>query len=154
MNDQNTTDQPDADDFKVLYVGTCPSLSGQSEITYEVGTIAGDESGGLHLRLTKNTGKGMFCKDPVPVSDIDAILATGKELTAKAFLSMWPGRSTNNAGFALAVVRNLGVVKRLSEEHRHHSGVPGATAQQAIAARISEGKSTARSKKRTADGGE
>ena len=154
MNDQTTTDQHDADDFKVLYVGTCPSLSGQSELTYEVGTIAGDESGGLHLRLTKNTGKGMFCKDPVPVSGIDAILASGKELTGKAFREVWPFKSVNNATFLLAVVRDLGVVRRLSEDHRHHSAVPGATAQQAIAARISESKSTAKSKKRTGDGGE
>ncbi len=147
MTDETNANESETEELNVLYVGTCPSLSGASELTYEVGTYASDATGALHLRLTKNTGGGMFCRDPIPVSGIDEILAAGKELAAKSFHQMWPGKSTNNGGFLLAVVRDLGVAQRASEESRAHTAVAGTTAQSAIAARIAGGTPAVKPKK-------
>lgn len=43
--------------LKVLRTAQCPSLSGRSTLSYEVGI---DPSGGIHVRVTNNSGKGLF----------------------------------------------------------------------------------------------
>ena len=42
------------DSIRILKTGTCPSLSGKSKLTYELGC---DDRAGLQLRIAKNTGK-------------------------------------------------------------------------------------------------
>ena len=44
------------DDIRVLKTGTCPSLSGRTKLTYEVG---GDPGSHISLRITKTAGTGL-----------------------------------------------------------------------------------------------
>ena len=56
----------------VLKTGSCPSLTGASTLTYEIGTAAG----GIVFRITGNSGGGLFGKEWVPWSALQPVLAT------------------------------------------------------------------------------
>jgi len=60
------------EDLRVLKQATCPSLSGASTLTYEIGT---DAEGGLFFRITGNSGGGLFGKEWVAWSAIEPALA-------------------------------------------------------------------------------
>jgi hypothetical protein len=137
--------------FEVLFEAECPSLSGRSQLTFQAARLK-DAHGALHIRLAKNTGKGVFCKDWVAVTDVDALLASSQDLSARTFLPLWPGKSINNGGFLLAVLKDLGLVRLASDESRRHVSVPGATLTQALQARIGADKD--KKKSRTPQGGE
>lgn len=66
-----------------FHTGKCASISGQSTLTYEIGKHRAE--GSLHLRITRNTGGGMWCKDWASFEAIEAIVlgagAQGKELS-------------------------------------------------------------------------
>lgn len=104
----------------------CPSLTGRSTLTYQVGRLK--DGAGMQFRIARNTGKGMFCKDWAPVSVIDALLAKASEVSARTFNEVHPGKSINTGGFILAVLKDLGVVKPKGES-RQHERVPGASLQ-------------------------
>jgi len=54
----------------VLKTGSCPSLTGASTLTYEIGTGAE----GLVFRITGNSGGGLFGKEWVPWSALQPVL--------------------------------------------------------------------------------
>lgn len=122
----------------VDYEGECDSLTGRSVITFQAGRHP--LSNVPMLRIARNSGRGMFCKDWVPVEKIDSILATADPVTARAFDAIHPGRSVNGSGFFLAILKDLGVVKAKEDNSRHHERVAGTTVLQALAARIAEAK--------------
>ena len=62
-------------EMKDLKTSECPSLSGSSILTYQIGC---NEKNELHLSLTGNTGKGIFNKDWISLKEIDSLLATEK----------------------------------------------------------------------------
>jgi hypothetical protein len=137
--------------FEVLFEAECPSLSGRSQLTFQVARLK-DGDGALHIRLWKNTGKGVFCKDWVAVTEVDALVASSQDLSARTFLPLWPGKSINNGGFLLAVLKDLGLVQLASDESRRHVSVLGATLLATLQARI--GADKAKKKGRTQQGGE
>jgi hypothetical protein len=137
--------------FEVLFEAECSSLSGRSQLTFQAARLK-DADGALHIRLWKNTGKGVFCKDWVAVTEVDALVASSQDLSARTFLPLWPGKSINNGGFLLAVLKDLGLVQIQSEESRRHVPVSGATLLQTLEARI--GTEKGKKKGRTQQGGE
>ena len=50
----------EVDPIEAIYEGECPSLSGRSTLSYTIGRHTEDET--LHLRISDNSGKGMWCK--------------------------------------------------------------------------------------------
>lgn len=74
-------------EIRTLKTGSCLSLSGRSTITYEIG-CKGDKA--IHLRLTENTGSGMFSKAWIPVAQIDLLLsADDKPITSSTIRSLY-----------------------------------------------------------------
>lgn len=127
--------------FEIEYESECPSLSGRSVLTFQAGSLRGvPNAEALHVRISANSGRGMFCKDWVPVASVDAILAVNKDVSSKSCQELWNGRSINNGGFLLAVLKELGLAQRESEESRAHSVIAGATLHQALQARIAAPK--------------
>ena len=108
-----------------FYTGTCASISGQSTLTYEIGKHRAE--GSLHLRITRNTGGGMWCKDWASFEAIEAIVLGAQELKAKSFHCLHPGKSINTGGFVLAVLRDLGLIRPSEANTRLHEHVPKTT---------------------------
>ena len=111
-----------------IYTGECPSLSGQSTLTYAIGRHPEDQS--LHLRIVANSGGGMFCDEWASGSAIDALVQSSTVLISRSMCELHAGRSINTGGFVLSVLKHLGLVRVNAENSRHHEMVPGITFEQ------------------------
>jgi hypothetical protein len=114
--------------IQAIHTGECPSLSGQSTLTYAIGRHPEDQS--LHLRIVANSGGGMFCDEWTSGSAIDALVHSSTVLISRSMCELHAGRSINTGGFVLSVVKHLGLVRVNAENSRHHELVPGTTFEQ------------------------
>ena len=114
--------------IQAIHTGECPSLSGQSTLTYAIGRHSEDHS--LHLRIVANSGGGMFCDEWASGSAIDALVQSSTVLISRSMCELHAGRSINTGGFVLSVLKHLGLVRVNAENSRHHEMVPGTTFEQ------------------------
>lgn len=112
---QPMEEQPIPEQPVVTKTGTCPSLSNASTLTYEIGTI----DKGTFLRLSGNTAAGLFCKEWIPLSKITDLLATGS-ITSTSLKVLYQGKSSNSAGFLLAVLKAEGIVRPVEGKTHHY----------------------------------
>jgi hypothetical protein len=112
--------QPEEPSIRVLKAAACPSLSGKSRLTYEIGCSADNA---LQLRLTKNSGSGMFSKAWLPMEQLHALLQKngGKPISFATLLPLFKGGSINTAGFVLAVLKHEGLVQAGGEKIRTYT---------------------------------
>lgn len=108
---------PKDPEIRIVKVGTCPSLSGGSTLTYH---IACNRDGQIHFRIWGNSGGGLFGKEWVPWSGIEAALETSPVTAGMLKRSgAFRGKSANTPGFVLAVLKAEGLVEALEEQgHR------------------------------------
>lgn len=92
---------------RIFKVGSCPSLSGLSTLSYELGC---DERSNILIRLSGNSGGGYFNKDWVPYALIDLHLLGDPPLTHSVLRPCFQGKSINSPGFMLAVMKGLGLI--------------------------------------------
>ena len=100
----------------IVKVGTCPSLSGRSTLTYHLGSNA---EGGLHCRVVQNSGAGQFNADWISVEDIRKRLEqhpAEKPLTSAVIGPVFRGRSSNSPAFLFAVLKAEGLVLAKAEK--------------------------------------
>lgn len=114
--------------IQAIHTGECPSLSGQSTLTYAIGRHPEDQS--LHLRIVANSGGGMFCDEWASGLAIDALVQSCTVLISRSMCELHAGRSINTGGFVLSVLKHLGLVRVNAENSRHHEMVPGTTFEQ------------------------
>lgn len=103
------TNQPEY--VTILKTGSCPSLSGKSTLTYNIGANAASE---IQFQLVTNDGGGYFNDDWIPYVGIQAVLngrSKGLGITSSTLRSIYPSKSTNSPGFLLAVLKSLGLVQ-------------------------------------------
>ncbi|MEQ9445808.1 MAG: hypothetical protein RJS98_09605 [Rhodospirillaceae bacterium] len=95
---------------RVLKRGKCQNLSGKPTLSYEAGV---DHTGNtIWIRITANSGGGMFNGDWVSTDDIVKVFSNSKQpITSHALVSLFKGKSANNAGFLMAVLKHLSIVK-------------------------------------------
>ena len=75
------------EEIRVLKTGACSSLSERSILTYEIG---GKEDMSIYIRLTENTGSGMFSKAWVPLAEIVMLLsADEKPITSRTIRPLY-----------------------------------------------------------------
>ena len=74
--------------MQILKEATCPNLSGNGTITYEIG-IEKDQS--LWVRLIKSSGGGFHWTKPVPMAAIKGQLQKAKQPFTQLCAS-WPVR--------------------------------------------------------------
>lgn len=110
-------DSPASPELHVVKKGSTPTISGRSTLHYEVGV---DQNGYLHLQLTSNSGSGMFSKRWIPMADIRKALGTGGPITALRLAPLTRGRSANDAGFILAVLKAEGLIRTAPDKQRVH----------------------------------
>lgn len=115
-------------ELRIVKTGECPSLSGQSTLTYRIG-LEGDKE--LCISLTGNTGKGIFNKDWVALKKAHSLLSSQDKITSGSLLDLFEGKSSNSAGFILAVLLKEGLLK-VSEGNQRHYELVGQTEQKKI----------------------
>jgi len=111
METQTSSEQPE-----ITKTATCPSLSGASNLTYEVGSTEQD----TFFRITANTAAGLFCKEWIPLSRITDLLANGS-ITSTTLKAVYQGKSSNSNGFLLAVLKAEGIVRLLEGKSHHYT---------------------------------
>lgn len=112
------TTETTEDNVRVLKTATCPSLSGKSKLTYDIGCKADSQ---IMVRVHGNSGEGFFNKDWVGLAGLSQLLAklpVGKAITSATFKPVLRGKSTNTAGFLLAVLKHEGLVRALKDKSR------------------------------------
>ena len=105
---------------QVLKQGTCPTTSGKSQLTYQVGI---SESGDVHLKVSGNDGGGFWSAEWVAFTDIQAALKAWPEdqgVTSMTFRRLFRGKSANTPGFLIAVLRAEGVIQPMGDKKRVH----------------------------------
>jgi hypothetical protein len=103
--------------IRVLKKADCPTLSGKSTLTYQIGCTNAAE---IMLRITGNTNPGYFNSEWVPYADVQALLAKqdqGKGITSFTLVPLYRGKSTNSPSFLFAVLKQEGLVQ-LSESKK------------------------------------
>ena len=88
------------EEIRIIKSESCPSLSGKSNITYELG-IQGEQQ---FIRLAGNSSGGIFCKDWIPVDQIRQLLSGVSEITSKSLQPLYLNKSANSPGFLLACI--------------------------------------------------
>lgn len=97
---------------RILKIAECPSVSGQSTLTYHVGC---DHGGEILLRVYGNTGGGQFNPDWVPLTALRASLAeypVDKPMTTAVLRPLFKHRSVNTPAFLFAVLIAEGLVHK------------------------------------------
>src|SRR5215212_4000167 len=112
------------DSIRVLKTGTCPSLSGKTKLTYDVG---GGPDFQISLRITKTAGTGSFSKDWVALDRVHDLLARepAKPITSHTLDPLFKGTSANTPGFVLAVMKHEGLVRPLPDNPRCYERLEG-----------------------------
>ena len=115
-NPETTPDSPP--EIRILKTASCPSLSGKSNLTFNIGCNAAGE---VHFKVAGNDGGGYFNDDWVAQSSIQAVLdrlPTGSPITSATFRSIYPSKSTNSPGFLAAVLRDIGLLQPSKDKPR------------------------------------
>lgn len=112
----------------VLKASSCPSLSGKSTLSYQVGYDVNGANASttepvIQLRVYANTGGGFFNKDWIPLSIIQQLLdksPSSKPITSNALFPLFKGRSINTPAFLLAVLKHEGFLRPLKDKQRSY----------------------------------
>jgi hypothetical protein len=111
----------------ILKEATCPTSSGKSTLTYQVGV---DESGEIHLKVSGNDGGGFFSTEWIAFTDIQTALTEwpdDKGVTSMTFRKTFRGKSANTPGFLIAVLCAEGILEPMPDKKRVHQACDPAT---------------------------
>ena len=106
--------------IRVLKTAKCPSLSGESELTYQVGCDPGSE---IHFRIVGNSAAGAFNQDWVSLDAIRKAFAKApgpQEITSSHLHRLYAHRSVNTPAFLLAALKREGLVRPSTKKRRCH----------------------------------
>jgi hypothetical protein len=96
--------------MRVLKKDTCPSSSGKSELSYQIGC---NEEGELYFMVYKNSGNGFHSSDWKSLKSIMALLEeTPYPITGATLLPLYNRLSINTSYFLLVCLLNEGIVER------------------------------------------
>jgi hypothetical protein len=130
-------------EMRILKTGECDSLSGKSTLTYRIGCKDDNE---VSIALTGNSGAGIFNSDWIVLEEIHSLLANQEKVTSGSLHELFDGRSSNSAGFFVAVLLKEGVLK-VSPGNRHYDFVGQAEFGKVVQALIDSGSPSTTKKK-------
>ena len=110
----------DNPDIKVLKTATCPTLSGKSKLTYQIG-ISPESI--VHLRISKNDGGGFFSDEWLSIDSIVDTLKKrpeGSPVMSHFLTPLLKGKSVNTSAFILAALSHLKLIRPLPGKKRQH----------------------------------
>ena len=129
--------------MRIIKTGECPSLSGKSKLTYKTGLMDDSE---ICISIVGNTGKGIFNRDWIALEEIHSLLANQEQVTSGSLHELFDGRSSNSAGFILAVLLKEGLLK-VSPGNKHYNLVGQAEYKKVVQALIDSGSPSTTKKK-------
>ena len=115
-NPEATPESPP--EIRVLKIATCPSLSGKSQLTFNIGC---NTVGEIQFQVTGNDGGGYFNDDWVAQSSIQAVLdrlPKGAPITSATLRPIYALKSTNSPGFLAAVLKDIGLLQPSKDKPR------------------------------------
>ncbi len=124
---QAKQDTQPAPAMRILKIGTCPSLSESSTLTF---AVACDDESAIYFRILENSGGGYHsAKEWVPLNAIGKALSESTNITSFTLHPIYKGKSLNNGGFLLAALKNEGLVLSSASEDKkvrsYQLGDPG-----------------------------
>jgi len=110
--------------IRILKIDTCPSLSGKSKLSYEIGC---DADSAIHWKIAKNSGGGQFNVEWVAMEKIGKALSASANITSFSLHSVFVGKSHNNGGFLMAALKHEELVLASADEkiRSYQLGDPG-----------------------------
>lgn len=121
--DPTTPDATLPPSFWLLKEGTAQKLGARAEGGIRYHILADAERQHLFVAITANESGGYFSRERVPFDKIEACLdaiPSGKPCPSKAFKETFIGRSSNNAGFLVAILRSEGLLAAAPEAESQH----------------------------------
>lgn len=102
--------------MRILKIENCPSISGNSNLTYHVGC---SDQGDIQFRLQANTASGYFSRDFIAMVHLEPML-NAEKITSGSFKPLFEGKSVNSSGFFLAVLLKEGLVQSTEGKRRSY----------------------------------
>jgi hypothetical protein len=115
-----TTSDSIEDSVRVIREATCPTSSGKSTLTYQVGK---DESGAIYLKVSGNDGGGFWSPEWVAYKSIEQAIAewpADQGITSMTFRKIFRGKSANTPGFLVAALCAEGLLEPMGDKKRVH----------------------------------
>jgi hypothetical protein len=103
---------------KVLHSATCLSLSGKSNITYQIGA---DPESNIYLRIYGNTGGGFFSPEWVALGEVQKFIDAApkdKPLSSWSLHPLFRGKSVNTPAFLMAAFVHEKWLRKLKGKKR------------------------------------
>ena len=130
--------------IRILKVATCPSSSGKSKLTYQIGcAVNGDgistAKSEVQFRICGNSSTGFFSQEWIPLSSIQerfARVPADKAITSHILNPLFQGKSVNTPSFMFAALHNEGLVCRSKTERRRYDRVDPKTFTSTVQALI------------------
>jgi hypothetical protein len=125
--------------IRILKVGTCPSQSQKSTLTYQIGSNAKSE---IYFRVFKNSSSGFFSQEWVPLVAIQQLFAQApneKEITSFILYPLFEGKSLNTPAFLFAGLKAEGLVVPSTTKRRCYECTDGKEFFAKVKALISSG---------------
>jgi hypothetical protein len=113
-----TPTNPEA--MRILKTATCPSLSGKSKLTYQIGCTAKSD---IQFRVSANSAAGFFSDEWVPLNAIQQAfdkVPSGESITSFILHPLYSGKSANTPGFLFAALKNEGLVQPAKDKQRSY----------------------------------
>jgi len=115
-------------EIHILKAASCPSLSGKSTLSYQVGygvngANASTTEPVIQLRVYANSGGGFFNKDWIALSTIQQLFdkcQSNKPITSFVLYPLFHGRSLNTPAFLLAVLKQEGFLQPVKDKQRNY----------------------------------
>jgi len=115
-------------EIRILKAASCPSLSGKSTLSYQIGYGVNGVSTSttepvIQLRVYANSGGGFFNKDWIDLSTIQQLFEkcpSNKPITSFVLYPLFHGRSLNTPAFLLAVLKQEGFLQPMKDKLRNY----------------------------------
>lgn len=104
--------------IRILKIAQCPNLSESGQLTYHIGCT---EEGEILFRVHANSSSGYFSREWVSINAIKLAsdqVPNDKPITSFILTPLYVGRSTNNASFLFAVLKQEGFVQQSQGDPR------------------------------------
>jgi hypothetical protein len=112
---------PEPSDLRILKKASCPTVSGKSNLKYEIGY---DPEDVVYIRVTEAFGGGFWSKEWVLLSAIRSALSKSASFTSILLFPLFKGKSVNTPGYLLAVLRAEKLIQALPGKTRIHELCP------------------------------
>lgn len=103
-------------EINILQETSCPSLSGHSTISYEIGNCK--DTNTIMFRITNNSGNGIYSKEWFDSGDILELIYDAKgAFTWKILQPLAKGKSVNTICFLMAALKNERLIQSLDRRY-------------------------------------